>query len=246
MSRPTPREIERALKVMSRVADRMLQHVVMVLGHDPNDMSEKGVRCGGTGFLVETSELRFLVTADHVIDDIRGAGLIPVIVGVRGKNISEWKAIDREDKVDIATIEIPSTFDLSYLSRHPFFLPESPPRRAQPGDSALLVGYQGHRRRPRTGTLDAGLAVVEDFVVSSSERHFIVDDVDHERTRPRGRRPRSAGGMSGAPVFVAGTRRPEWVGILYEGKDTAGRFFVSHADFVRPDGCIDRTRIAWR
>lgn len=242
----TPADIERAREGFRRISARIADHLVLVLGHDPVDLTEAGVRCGGTGFLVSTSEQRFLVTADHVISGILDQGLTPVIVGDRGKNIALWTIIDCSKSVDIATIEIPPTFDPSRIARRYFSPARWPPPRAQRGESALFAGFQGARRIPGEGTLTAPGATIADFVVSSTDRHFIVADEHKERVRRRGRRPRSTGGMSGAPVFVPRDRGPEWVGVLYEGKDTAGQFFVSHADFVLPSGRIDRGRIAWK
>ena len=241
-------DMERAREVLQRISDQLLiPHLVQVLGQDPCDMSEVGVRCGGTGFLVNSGRERFLVTADHVVGGILDRGLIRVAIGNqsgnRGKNISNWEIIDRDENVDIATLKVPSDFDPSELSKS-FFTPYRwPAPRAERGESALFGGFQGTERKGEQGLLTTPSGIISDFVVASSDRHFVIADEYGERIRQG--EPRSAGGMSGAPVFVARAPHPEWVGVLYSGLDTAGQFFVSHADFVLSSGHIDKGRIAW-
>src|SRR6185369_11208594 len=100
------------------------------------------------------------------------------------------------------------------------------------------------QRRTAPMTLLTPLAGVSDFVVSVSDRHFVIADEHGERTRQKGKRPRSTAGMSGAPVFIAsGNRLPEWAGILYEGIDMSGPLFATHSDVISRDGHIDGGRV---
>jgi hypothetical protein len=184
--------------------------------------------------------------------------------GQRPHNITQWTVIDESDTIDVATIDVPRGFDERDQGKTS--LAFVPPVRAEKGEPCIFFGFPGLHRllvdadgkelpadaaasagAPAVG-VRLGLSPISDFVVSVSERHFVIADEEGEREvyeyRPGLKAFGPTGGVSGASVFVRRDDALVIAGVMYEGGEgTDATFYVAHADFLRDDGTLDHSRI---
>lgn len=210
---------------------------------------------GGTGMLVRSNQNRFLITADHVIKEIerlQGERLITVMTGGEGHEMRPLligKPIDRDDSVDICTLQISDEFDPVHIGKQFLEFPAVPARRAAVGEAALILGYASGHREGGENWLKCRWLPVHDFITESGPRRFTLADEVQERQIIRNPEnlsfPEHLGGMSGSPVFRSESGRlTDFIGIFVEGaKGINGMLFASHADFVLPDGSLDFAKI---
>lgn len=204
----------------------------------------------GSGLLLRTESTRFILTAKHVIDGYRGrhVGALGATSGQNPVDITNWRVIDESAYLDLATIEVPRGFDerdIGKLSLNVAF----PLPRAQEGEACLFFGFPGLHRRVESGGLRVGLSPICDFVVSVSERGFVIADELGEREAvdfqggalpPFG----PTGGVSGGAVMVRRGTALTVCGIVYEGGDGVETpFFGAHANALRADGTLDHSMI---
>ncbi|MEQ9323432.1 MAG: trypsin-like peptidase domain-containing protein [Polyangiaceae bacterium] len=244
-----PLSNEEAQAIVRENAELLRPHVVALQVLREDDPTPSGIATGGTGVLLEIDGNRLLLTAQHVLEALRRDHHVGILGGNDSApaSISSWQLIDEEKAIDIGTLSVPPGFDPTPLGKR--FLTQFawPPRRAAEGEATLFLGYPGVHREIMEGGVVNHIAVWRDFVVSSSNRHFIVADeegqrVVHEYT-PGLAELGPTGGMSGAPVFAEREGQLVLVGVNHEADDgTAATFFATHCDFVRADGTIDRTR----
>ncbi len=201
--------------------------------------------------LLRTDTARFLLTARHVVEGYRGK-LVAALGAPNGQNptdITHWRIIDESRALDVATIEVPRGFDERSIGKVSLRA-TIPLARAQQGDSVTFFGFPGLHRRHETEPRGVRLALdgFSDFVVSASERGFVIADERGERQvfeYVEGLPPLGpTGGVSGAGVFVRRGDALALCGVVYEGSPgTDAWFWAAHADFLRADGTLDHTRI---
>ena len=88
------------------VEQRILVHTVSVVTMR-HDGSAWHILAGGTGCIVETQHNRFIATASHVLLPKRDINSVLSIGGhaAKFKDISDWRIIASDDRLDIATIQ---------------------------------------------------------------------------------------------------------------------------------------------
>jgi hypothetical protein len=209
---------------------------------------------GGTGFLVKTTENRFIITAEHVIDDrdklIKKHGNVITITGGHGKtmvDISKWQVIGRNNEIDICTLQVPDSFDPARINKK-FCQPRLwPTQRVVLGEKAFTVGYPRQHRRAEEKMIIGSLLPISDFVTDVGPRRFTIADENDERILKKYTENlddiEQFGGMSGAPIFVH--RNNGWldpVGILIEGggiiDSIRAPLRCAHLDFIDIAGAI--------
>lgn len=197
---------------------------------------------GGSATFVRTGRRLLLVTAKHVLaefDTMRDApdsrlfalGNGPVV------DVSEWES-DMAEGCDIAALVASRTFAPEAIGLRAWG--QDPWRRPRPavGEVLFLMGYPGVVRVPASDQLmTTGRSTVLEAVVSVSDRHAIISPSDAPRQswpeRAPGEAALDAGGMSGGAAFVIRDKRADFIGVVSQGTDLAGCFFVAHHDALR-------------
>lgn len=238
---------ELAQAKLQAAAQLILPFVVAVQALRRSDESPAGIIAGGTGCLVDTGRARFVLTAKHVADEISTSGVKGIVCGhgTAPIDISSWQLIDSDADIDIATFAIPDGFSPSSINKEFYVCHSWPASRATRGELAIFVGLPGIHRMLVPGGVLNHVTPVCDSVSSASNRHFVLADENGRQTfeYKTGLPPFGpTGGVSGAPVFINRNKSLELCGVLYEGGETEqATFFAAHADFVKPDGTIDRS-----
>lgn len=238
--------------IFERLIQLAQSHVVSILIldpaiglHDPQCVIDQG-----SGVLLRTESSRFILTAKHVVDGYRNKPLVAALGATAGqppRDITRWTIIDESGALDVATIAVPRDFDERDIGKTAlrvlFPLP-----RVQKGDPVVFFGFAGLHRRPQPGALRVALSAVSDFVVSVSDRGFVIADEKGEREViefTKGLAPFGpTGGVSGGNVFVQRGGVFCICGVVYEGGEGSDAWFwAAHADFLQLDGSLDHTRI---
>jgi len=232
-------------------------YIVSLLFYPTSDPEPGDYMDGGTAGFIDTGSRKLLVTAEHVVsgfkkfqEDYVDASLI-LAGGGHGHHpriINEWKVIDKNDNVDVATIEIPSNFSINELPKR-YYCPNSwPPARVQVGEYALIAGYPGEHRSASEKELELPITAIKLSISGVSEKYFtLADDVGHREVH-KYRKGLSdlnhLGGMSGSPVFVKRNFNLHLAGVLFEGRGGAqGVMRGAHIDVIKDKGDIDMLRI---
>ena len=238
------------------VAELLLPHAVPLFLAPSRDSDPKDVICSGSGALIDTGERQLLITCDHVWKRFKqavndSAHVICMSMGDFIANISDFEAIDSDETLDIAVLDL-SDFKFPDGSDKKFCKSlKWPPNRPQEEEVLVCLGFPGALR----GTDETGDRIrflttdVTDSIISVSDRHIALAD-------ERGLREffyhlvenfpeeLSLGGMSGCPAFVKRSSGFVFVGIVYESSDNSdGIIYVSHADFINNLGRIDWSRV---
>lgn len=100
-------------------------------------------KCGGTCFFVNSGAITFLITAAHVYEEVEQCGneFYPLLLPVNGSgpvDISKWKMISKSDIVDIAVVEVPSSFHLSSIGKEALIYTASPETRVTLNEPVFL------------------------------------------------------------------------------------------------------------
>lgn len=244
-----------APETIRRTAEHLAKFIVPILAYPTEERNPARWLTGGTCLMVSSPDARFLVTAEHVIaeiDALRGVRPIALLLCIPGRDpldISRWEILDRDNFVDICTIEIPPEFDVSTSEKRILEIPEWPRPRAQTGDLVHVVGYPAAHRRGTDSSIRFRITPLNDYVSDVGPRKFTVADENAEREvlfNPENLLiPEHFGGMSGAPAFrLRSSERPEFIGIYSTGGDgLRGAWFLSHADFILSNGKLDQLAI---
>jgi len=196
-----------------------------------------------------------LVTADHVIKEIerlQGERSIILLTGGdkhKMRPLLVRNPIDRDDFTDICTLQISDEFDPAQIGKQFLELPIFPARRVVAGEAALILGYPAEHREGGENRLNCRWLPVHDLITQSGPRRFTFADEKQERQIIRNpenlRFPKHLGGMSGSPVFRSENGSlTDFIGIFVAGQEGInGMLSASHADFVRPDGSFDFSKI---
>jgi hypothetical protein len=245
-----PRDFN-APNAMAPLRTKVMPSVTPLLGY--SKATGDRIRLSGSGILVKRRGGTALITAAHVIKEYhllraeeRDVQLFAV--GAEGQvrtPVGQWEVEYASDKdVDIAALHVPRRLKPGRLGLTPWSGRITPRRPVEEDDLAYAIGFPGAARIDLGGRGVLGYAGVLEFVVSSSERHFVMAPADGPRTfHPASHIAAVAapiervGGMSGGPVFVFSAPRvlmisdmhdpptqwmdvmPEWelAGVVYEG-----------------------------
>jgi hypothetical protein len=208
---------------------------------------------GGTAFFIKTKDNRFLVTAEHVIAKRDELMISKNVISFTGgdrhlmEDISQWQVISRNDEIDICTIQVPDSFDLSRIGKK-FCEPRSwPIQKAKIGEKAFILGYPSQHRRAGLNEVTGSMIPIADFVTYVGPCKFIVADENNERITKIYTEEitdlKHCGGMSGSPIFVH--RDDGWLepaGVFIEGggliDGIRSPIFGAHLDFIDTTGVI--------
>jgi hypothetical protein len=242
-------------EVMLHNAEMLRVFISPILVYKRGETNAAKWLTGGTILFARHGLYRFLVTAEHIfseIEKLRNGEEIVIMLGGIGcepVDITRWKYIDRDDFVDICTVEVPNDFNASCLNKEFFDLLEWPHPRGAPKESAMIIGYPSAHRSVTERSVEAKIIPICDFVTDAGPRRFTVADECDERELLLDLAqlgvPAHFGGMSGSPVFrLVENARPDFIGVFTGGSDgMRGAFFCSHSDFILPSGLLDWGRI---
>jgi hypothetical protein len=237
---------------LKKHVEYLLPFVVPILVYPRVNPGLKNWITGGTGLLAHTRQNRFLITADHVINEIRTlreSREIVVLIGRKSAftEISNWPIVAHDDFIDICTLQVPSDFEAGDLNKEFFDLEKWPPSFAQKGDQALMLGFPAAHRIAHEDKINTRVLPILDLVTDVGPRRFTIVDENEQLeiviNPDKLEFPTHLGGMSGSPVFkVRANTSPELLGVFCEGGDgMRGARFCSHAKFLLPDGTLDFT-----
>jgi hypothetical protein len=166
----------------------------------------------------------------------------------------EQRLIDRESKLDLATLNVPKLFlDSNVAGKQHNRLPGWPPTPLKPGELVIYGGYPGALREPKTGEIGWPFQSFTWWATEVTDSTIVLH-VDfpnllwpgHEEERIN----ENLGGISGGPVFRHRTHRSETkkvdtvhfelVGIIYEHSAMIDSVFARHDDHVLADGALRR------
>ena len=237
------------------VMDYLSLHAVPLLAYPHDDPPIDGWLTGGTGVLVQTPLNRLLITANHVVKEIealRRQADIDTFLGGRNvapTEISRWRVLDRNERLDICVIQVPDAFNCAAINKSFCVADFNIASRAEVDDEALIIGFPRDFRTAAGSEIHARMLQVIDFVTSVSTAQFLIADSENERKIVENSSglevPRHMGGASGAPVFRVTLSKPnQLIGILTEGADGLhGAYFCTHIEFLRNDGLIDMLKL---
>ncbi|MCG3130813.1 MAG: hypothetical protein FLDDKLPJ_01586 [Phycisphaerae bacterium] len=224
--------------------------------------AESALRNGTISFL-HTGVKKLLITNSHVIDAFEHerrnnpAAILAVTCGSEQRPLDISSAcVVRELGVDLAVLEFPDTHFIERIEKggKHFYRPGGwPPPRPSKGDIVFLVGFPELHREVSKRGLECRLTAICDFVSSVSDRQVMLVDEQLER-RIRKANPHladfgSLSGMSGCMAFYQKSGQQDWnvCGFVYEagGDGHKASICINHADFIRDDGSLDKTRMPW-
>lgn len=216
---------------------------------------------GSTGF-VRAREHRFMVTAWHVLEGFRAAKrrdpatLFAVNIG-DGNTVAleQPQVIDESASLDIATIAFPQLDQNQGRTNKAYFpMDQCPPRRAEVGEPATIVGFPGQGRRvfETFGLFEPhGIGML---VTGVSDRRVTLADEDGTvRSERAGREMEDGvalGGFSGSPAFGMSLEGELYlIGVVSDGSERLGcvgfpgQVFLGTAEYLLPDGRLDAARM---
>lgn len=242
-------------EIMLHNAEVLSPFIAPILVYRGDERHANNWLTGGTVLFAETPHNRFLVTADHVIEEIntlRKQHPIYVMLGGHAcgpEDITEWPVIARDKDVDICTLQVPVAFSPETLNKRFFELANWPHPEAKVSDGACIIGYPAEHRTGTSNEVQFRITPICDFVSDVGPRHFTIADESEERevlSNPENLAvPGHFGGMSGSPVFrIIENSRPELIGILFGGGGgLRAPCFCAHAYFILSNGCLDFGRM---
>jgi hypothetical protein len=212
----------------------------------------------GTLTFIDTGQVKVWVTCSHVLTGMmeeaqKSADSIAcVFLGPDHPVIylDKIPVIDQSDRIDLAVLAVP--FELSPQSDRIFYkVPRWPIPRATIGESVTVIGCpRSDLEIQPTGGATIGYSWFGFSVSSVSDRHFVMANERGDRSYivappdTDTSKPLLLPGMSGGPAFAnRGPNRVELVGFIYEGRDSDSSIFLTHANFLCPDGTLDHHAI---
>jgi len=207
---------------------------------EPNSILHSGTLC-----LLKTPRRRIGVTANHVYKSyLEDLNHIPGIEAQFGGTTvyPEKRLIDSDEKLDLATFDVP---ELMVLPPRFFHEPAWPPRRIEPKDVVLYGGFPGVLKELKPGEI---VTPFQSFIwrVTDIATDSMVMNVDfanlywpgHSAEEKISKNP---GGVSGGPVYrviEADIDRLEIVGFIFEYYEPWETMRARHIERINPDGTI--------
>jgi len=214
------------------------------------DPTPAAIIANGTGSLINTGPGQFLVTNSHVYEEFQARraaspDIMLVMSGADGRpfrDISQNHCVRGRDKdLDLAVLDIPVPLVVE-LGKMFSTWGSWPPRRPEKGMPVVVYGYPGQGRVPLGNSLGVRPNVIGRYVVSVSDRHFVLANPDNDAVirTPDGVAPlTSLGGMSGSAVYVLTSDGQMFLcGFMYESSNSMDIICVTYADHIRSDGTI--------
>ena len=218
---------------------------------------ESGVKANGTGFILDTGERKFVVTAAHVYRSYlegkrNGEVDFCQISGINCDLESRLISIPKSEEIDLATFEISQDEIESTRANVLRGNNENwPPPRPSEGNMVVVSGFPGlERLRKEDNYYSFGYYCFNTPVNTISDRHFgcSFDRTYWKDALGKGFPPENydMGGVSGAPALAlikseAGVVSWRLAGIVYEAtaSEMLGEImFTHHADLIEPDGNV--------
>jgi hypothetical protein len=242
-------ELRRRLEERHATFDRFVKPSTVALAvADLSDPTPAGILSNGTGFLIETSGGKFVVTNDHVygaFESERAAFpgrrlTMTGAEGLSGIDLTEVQVVDRSSDYDLAVLQVPGH---RVREAGKVFFPwhKIPPQRPRIGMQAHIYGYPGQGMVPLGDTLGLRHCLVLMKVEAVCDRDFrLVDTLgDVETVAPDGAPPLTfLGGMSGSPAVAFSETEFFLAGFLYKGSRDSKTLVVTYADRIKEDGTI--------
>lgn len=247
----TPEALRAVSDAQAHNTQLLLPFVASYLAYRRGESDARNWLTGGTALFAQSAENRFLVTANHVIEEIDrlrtthevdlllcGHSCSPVV-------ISDWEILSRDSSADICTFQIPADFSTTLLNKQLFELNNWPHPRARSGDNAFILGFPSLHREGSEASVQLRFLPISDFIADVGPRRFTVADENNEReillNSENLEVPAHFGGMSGSPAFrLIDGAQPEFIGVFSEGSDgLRAAFFCSHADVIAANGRLD-------
>ena len=240
-------------KIMRSNVELVLPTITQILAYHTYESNPENWLTGGTGFFVDTGINKFLVTANHVYEEIKRLGVnsdVSMYIGGAGKpphDIMEWTLIDQNADVDICIIQIPANFDFQFYGKRCLAPQTWPPARASVGDKSFTLGFPAERRNAVQNGVIGGASGIADSITNVGPYNFILADETDAResivlVNPA-KEIKMYGGMSGSSIFAAredGYFEP--VGVFIESGGFVdgihAPFFGSHLDVIDSSGFI--------
>jgi len=207
--------------------------------------------CGGTAFLWQTMEGKFIVSAAHVWlelvkqrDARRGRMSIGIGMHPRVVSLLEAEPVDINEELDLVVLRAPAEIT-ERMGNKAFYRTNTwPLAPALDGETLGVLGFPGELRRPRGLTIETNSFYYENMCAVSARSILIgafQDELPVTVTHTdRAVKPmKSFGGISGAPVFVLRAGQPVWVGVVKRGAAGSGAeagLQATHAHFIQTDG----------
>jgi len=242
-----------------KIGDMLRKHTGALLLFPQQYGTPKDIITNGSCGLFESKKGKFIVTNYHVVNEYirikkendKAIMLLSGLDSGKGSesiNISEWQIIDTNEKLDLATIQIPSDFQLSKFGRETFKPKYWPSKRPNIDDVVCFVGYPGELRNFTEKEMNISLLPGVLNVTSMSEQNIYVVDESIDRkiyiylSELKEEDLKTLGGLSGTPIFTQRDGNFEIIGVFYEsfGKGAKSSMICTHFDFIKEDGTIDR------
>lgn len=208
----------------------------------------------GTFTFLDTGKTKVWVTCYHFVKEYEALlktypdAVLCIGMGPNHGSLllSDVQIVDYEEKIDLAIIHVPFQ-EIAPESDCAFFqVREWPLQRVKVGACVTVIGYpKCHVEFDADGKLTTGRSWLGFQVSSVSDRHFVLANQHRDRTymyrdeSTTSAAPLLLPGMSGSPAFCRTPNGLHLVGFLYEGNDSDGTIFCTHASFLTEDGVID-------
>ena len=240
------------LRLMAEIAQPYIAPIFLL---PTRSSGPKDIITNGTVTFVDTGKRKLYVTCKHVWDEYitrrneTAAVTIAIGLGHASQPIgfNDAVLIDESSDYDIATLDFPHTDYIIESQKRFISVATWPPKRAEVGEFTFVAGFPGLHRIPHADQKACTFheTIFGDDVSSTSERHFILADTQHQRRQVTFRAGLlefgPLGGLSGAPAFANRNKSAELCGFMYEGSEgTEAIVFIAHALHIDQDGHIVR------
>jgi hypothetical protein len=232
----------------------LLRHCAPIFFAPSPTARPPAIYANGTLALVDTGELKLVVTSSHVWDEFQKykqevptACLCSVFASCWGYSVrlpEQPLYIDRE--IDLVVFEaMPGSWKMG--CKEYYRVERWPIPKAAVKDKIEFMGFPGKYRETAVNSANFGASYFEFEVLAVSDRkivsagasdHRFLDNDDKEVP------PIEMGGLSGSPGYVRDTKgRLSLVGFVQMGETSSDYLFLTHAAFLRRDGTLSRTLV---
>ena len=217
--------------------------------HDVREQSAGEILHNGTVCFVDTGSRVIAVTADHVyrqylVDRESGTDFVCQFGNITV--LPESRLIDRNQRLDIATFDLPELIGRKerFLSNR---LIKWPPPRLKPGDGVIYGGYPGAVRKSEVRTSQFPFETITGLVADVSSENIVLvvnyQGIYWPAQREGEELNTNPGGASGGPVYFVDETGPEYAylelaGFISEYHAPFETILARHADVIRADGTL--------
>lgn len=213
------------------------------------EIPKGNIHDSSTFALVDTGELKLLVTCNHVWEGFKTMrsekhpnlmfcvslnGPTPIII-----HDIDLRFNDGDKRSDLATFKMDDELVSLCKDRGLEFynLRSNPPPKVQKGDILYLIGYPAKGRRDEENAIGFPLQVIGVNVIEVGEFHFFGN------VQKFGLNKEDYVGVSGSPCFVVQENKPiRLVGFTTDYSGLMDRLQFTYANQIAPDGVIHYMR----